>query len=145
MAFCAQTQCVRAGGEAIGKRPAKRIVDIDGSSLQRRPSEQLGLGFTIGFHPAVVVEMVAREIGEGRDLERHRGDATLLQRVRGHFHRHVGGALFAERSQQPLHADRVRRSALAFADTAMQAGAQGTDGRRAMTKLLQRLGQQLHG
>ena len=41
----------------------------------------------VGVHRAVVVEMIAREVGEQRDVERDAVDAALVEAVRRHFHR----------------------------------------------------------
>lgn len=41
-----------------------RVVNIDHRCQQPRPVKQLSLGLPIGFHAAVIVQMVLREIGE---------------------------------------------------------------------------------
>ena len=57
-------------------------------ACERRPAEQPRLGRAVGRHVAVIVEMIAREIGERRGVEAHAGAALLIERVRGDFHGH---------------------------------------------------------
>ncbi len=67
---------------------AERVVEIDHRRLQPRRGEQARLGRAVAGHVAVVIQMIAGEIGEHRHVEVHRIDAALVQRVRTHFHRH---------------------------------------------------------
>ena len=130
---------------ACGERAAERIVDVDHRGVEPGPCEQALLGRAVGLHRAVVVEMIAREIGEHREIERDRVDAALVERVRGHFHRDVARAFVAERREQTLHRDRIRRRARAFDDVADEAGAERADRRHAMARVVQRLREQVHG
>jgi hypothetical protein len=54
--------------------------------LERFPLEQTGLGRAVCLHVTVVVEMIAREIGEHGEIEGDAIHASLVERVRGNFH-----------------------------------------------------------
>ena len=72
--------------------------------------EQYLLGGKILFHGVVIVEVVAGEIGEDRDIERNSVDPLLLQRVRGDFHHGFGRALAQRLVQNAIQFQRFRRS-----------------------------------
>ena len=55
---------------------------------QAGAAEQLRLGLGIGRHAAVIVEVIAAEIGEHRGIEGHGRDPVLVQRVRRNLHGH---------------------------------------------------------
>jgi hypothetical protein len=52
-------------------------------------AEQALLGRGIGGHVAVVVEMVARQVGEGRGHDMHAVEAELIEAVARRLHRHM--------------------------------------------------------
>ena len=54
--------------------------------------KQNALGLKVAVHALVVIQMVAREIGENSHLIRHAPNALLRQRVRRNFHGRVGRA-----------------------------------------------------
>ena len=87
--------------------PAERVVDVDHTRDQVVAREQPGLGGAVALHGAVVVEMIAREIGERGGAEAHRADARLVERVRGDFHRDAGRAAGAQVGERALHGDGV--------------------------------------
>jgi hypothetical protein len=60
-------------------------------------------------HVAVVIEVLATQVGEGGDLEAHAGAALLVEGVRGHFHRHGLGAGVTELRELALQRHRVGR------------------------------------
>ena len=88
---------------------AEGIVGVDHSGFQRLHREQARLGLTIGFHGAVVVEVVATEIGEHRHVEIHTAHAVLVKGVGGDLHRHVGGAGSEKIREHRLQLDGVGR------------------------------------
>ena len=53
--------------------------------------------------------MIARQIGEYRGMKAHAGAAILIERVRGHFHRHRIEARGAQCGQQPVQRERIGR------------------------------------
>ena len=73
------------------------------------PVEQARLDGTVGFHGAVIIEVVAGEISENCAAERHAVDARLVKAVAGNFHRGGCCALLAEAVEQGLDIDRSRR------------------------------------
>jgi hypothetical protein len=60
---------------------AERVIGVDHSDFQLRPREELRLGCAVGGHRAVIIEMIARQIGEQGDIERHAADASLFDAV----------------------------------------------------------------
>ena len=73
------------------------------------PIEQARFDGTVCFHGAVVIKVVAGEIGEDCTAERHAVDARLVKAVAGNFHRGGCCALLAEAVEQGLDIDRGRR------------------------------------
>ena len=69
------------------------------------PVEQARFDGTIGFHGAVIVEVVAGEIGKDCAAKRHAVDARLVKAVAGNFHRGGCCALLAEAVEQGLDID----------------------------------------
>ena len=59
------------GGRLAGQLGAEFIVKIDDCRAQAGPGEQLFLGGGIRLHAAVIVEMIAREVGENGDVNTH--------------------------------------------------------------------------
>ena len=98
-----------AAARIDGELPAERVVDVDHARHQVFAHEQPRLGGAVAFHGAVIVEVVAREIGERGGAEPHRAHARLVERVRGNFHRHAGRAAGAQAGERALHGDRRRR------------------------------------
>ena len=73
------------------------------------PVEQARFDGTIGFHGAVIVEVVSGEIGEDCTAEWHAVDARLVKAVAGNFHRSGCCALLTEAVEQGLDINRGRR------------------------------------
>ena len=76
----------------LDQTAAEGVVRIDHARAQPRPGEQLRLRGAIRAHRAVVVEMVARQIGEQRHREIDAVDAALIDAVRRDFHHDRIGA-----------------------------------------------------
>ncbi len=131
-------------GFASSERATERIVDVDDRGVEAGPREEAFLRDAIGVHRAVVVEVIAREIREHREIERDRVDAALVERVRGDFHRDMRRAPVAERREKALHRDRIGRRARAGDDFAGEAGAERADRRDGMAGAMQRLCEQVH-
>ncbi len=69
------------------------------------PVKQARLDGAIGFHRAVVVEVVSGEIGKYCASEWHAVDARLVKTVSGDFHRGDCCALLTETVEQGLDID----------------------------------------
>ena len=110
---------------------------------QRRPGQANSLGGGIGFHRTVIVEVVAGQIGEHRDIETERRHAALVEAVGRHFHRYRAGAGLLQRGQRGLHRKRVRRGVPAALQGAVETGAEGADDAAALAEQIQYLGHQL--
>jgi hypothetical protein len=95
-------------GEFVRQRGAPLVVDVDHRRAQARPVEERTLGGPVGSHAAVVVEMVAREVGEQRDV-----DVRLVQAAFGdadgrRFQRAGRKALIDEAPEGSVQRDGVR-------------------------------------
>ena len=90
------------------QRAPERIVGIDDRMLQLRPREQLGLRSSVALERAVIVQVIARQVGEHRGIEAHPVDAVLVERVRRHFHRETSHACVAQFGELTVHRDGIR-------------------------------------
>src|SRR6516162_3346734 len=73
----------------LQQTPAVFIFDIDHDRARRldsQPGEKNHLRLEVVLHSAVIIEMIARQIGKDLNLEGDSKRALLLKRVRGNFH-----------------------------------------------------------
>ena len=75
---------------------------------QTRLHEQLSFRVAVGDHVWMIVQMIACEIGENREVEIHRRDPLLIQSVRGDLHHHVVGPCLSQRRQLGVNRQHVR-------------------------------------
>ena len=75
--------------QLLRQQGAVGIIEIDHRSLQAGPVEQGPLGLPVGFHGAVVVQMVLREVGEHRHADRRAVEPVLGNADGGSLH-HAG-------------------------------------------------------
>jgi hypothetical protein len=75
----------RARRQVFHDAHAGRIVQVDHGGFQARPVEQLQLGRFISCHAAVVVQVVARQVGKQRRVEMHAVRAAQVQCNRRDF------------------------------------------------------------
>ena len=125
---------------------AHGVVQVDDGRFQAGPVEQLDLGGLVGGHVAVVIEMVARQIGKHGDVEMHAGRAFLVQADRRHFDGDGLRAGVAHGGQFARQQHGVRRGIAGdvecdLAARLAQAHAQGPDDGRRFTEARQRLRQ----
>ncbi len=71
--------------------------------------EQAQLGGAIGFHRVVIVEVVARQVGEASGLDAHAVEPVLVKAVRGRLEGDMGDALPGQRVEGLVQGHRVRR------------------------------------
>ena len=79
------------------------IFDVDDRGTRRlgaRSLKENRLRGEIFFHGAVVVEMIAGEIGEDRYIERHTVNPLLLKSMGGNFHHRFGAARVRARARR---------------------------------------------
>ena len=104
--------------EGFARRPPDRRAFASRKSLRGQVVEDLRLGQAVVVERAVVVEMVAADVGHACHVEPHAGDAALVPRVAGNFHcrvrtlvgdhagqertEHVGGRRGVARRVRPL-------------------------------------------
>ncbi len=97
-----------------GDRLAALAVDIDHCAGARRQqvTEQAELLREIPLEALVIVQMVARDVGEGASGEFDAVDAALLQAVARSLDRKMGDAVLGESGKDRMQLDRVRRRVL---------------------------------
>ena len=88
---------------------AERVVDVEHRALRAPASGRAAPSRRRSCHRAVVVEVVAREVGEERDVELDAGHAVLVEAVRRHFHATACAPLPHEVAQRLLQHTRVGR------------------------------------
>ena len=97
-----------AGGEDLRGDVAIGVDDGALAGLEQA-LEQLQLGREIGFHRGVIIEMVAREIGEGAGAEADAVEPMLDDAMRGGLERKMRDAATAEFVERLVQCDRIRR------------------------------------
>ena len=113
--------------ETLGQAPPELLPHVDDGPAQSRPMEQSRLGRAVGLETAVIVEVIARQVGEDRGVEAHAGDAILVERVRGHLEAHRGCARVARLGEATLQAHRVGGRQTRVAQGARPAEAEGSE------------------
>lgn len=126
------------------QRAAEGVVQVHDRCAQPGACEQLGLGRTVLRHVAVIIEMVAGEIGEHRHVELHRIHAALIECMRTDFHRHRLRAGIAQLRELGVGLQHQRRGEAGRHRSAVQAHAQRANGAGGGAEQRQRLRQQLH-
>ena len=96
------------GVRVAQQRAPECIVCIDDRMLQLRPREQLGLRSGVALERAVIVQVIARQVGEDRGIEAHAIDTMLVERMRRHFHRETSHACVAQFGELTVHRDGIR-------------------------------------
>src|SRR5687767_7641104 len=78
-----------------GDSPAAFIPDVNDSNAIRLEAflEESHFGPEVFLHGGVVIEMVLREVGETRGIERHAGQALLVEGVAGSLHGQMRDAM----------------------------------------------------
>ena len=114
-------------------RPVVLVHRRDGAGPEQ--VEQAKLGGEVLLHGAVVVEMVAGDVGERRGREDQSVEPSLVEAVRRRFHRHVADPARGESGEGPLQVDGARRRERAgrgahFLPVPVE-GTQGADASRA--------------
>ena len=96
--------------------------------------QQLLLGGAIGFHGAVVVEVIPAQVGENGSGKRQCGNTMLHQTMAGDLHRHQIRPLRLQRSQIGLHLHGATGGIFRFDQIAKQAVADGAHHTRLATQ-----------
>jgi hypothetical protein len=99
---------LRAARHVARVHHAERILEVEHGVLESRPAKQLRFRFPIARHGAVIIEVVAREIGEHRHVELDAGDTVLVQAYGRHFHAHRIRSAPQEPCHPRLQPDAVR-------------------------------------
>ena len=105
------------------------IVDVDHRRAVRRDQvgEQPQLGGEIVFDGLVIIEMVAREVGEGAGGDAHAVEPVLVEAVRGRFERQMRDALARQRIERAVQLDRIGRGQRAVFFPSWRDHADGAD------------------
>ena len=121
------------------------IIGVDNRLAEVVSGVEHPLRRFVVFHIAVIVEVVAAQVGKDRGGELERRGAVLDQAVRRDFHRGKGRALPFQGGKDVLHVNRRSGGVLRGNHFAQQAVADGAHHRRGFTQQLRPLGQQLGG
>ena len=112
------------GSSPAASVPTEVVAHVDDRALQAGQAEQAGLRRAVRLERAVIVEMVAGEVGEHGRVEAHRRHALLVERVRRHLE---GDALrpgIAGLGEAAVHAHHVGRGQSGVAQCARPAEAE---------------------
>ena len=87
------------------------VIGIDdGRGARRQQSlEQPQLGGEIGLEARMIIEMIARDVGEAAGRDAQAVEPVLIEAVRGRFDREMGDAVAGERVDRAVQRDRIRR------------------------------------
>ena len=140
--------CAEAVGEhllsaavrGVNQAPAKGIICVDDGRSQTRPGEELCLGCAVRRHRAVVVEMVARQVGEHRYRKGNAVHAALIEPVGRHFHHRGIGAAFPECGKHLVQEGGIGRGVGRGPHLAKESVTQRSNHRGAATRRLQAAG-----
>ena len=105
----------------------QRVIEIDHRRPQARPLEQFFLGRRVGFHGAVVVEMVAGEIGKHGDIDANAVHPPLFDTDGTGFQGYRSGPGSAELGQVTHQRRRLGRGEAGFGLRFREARTQRTD------------------
>ena len=127
-------QAARLGGG--DHRVRMFVIDIDdrGAAWREQFLEQPQLGGEISLEARMIIEMIARDVGESRRRDLQSVEPILVEAMRGRFDRQMRDAVAGELIERAVQRDRVRRRqrAVNFAarrNDADRADAGGADGR----------------
>ena len=108
----------------FGETRAVLVVHVDDRSARafaEAPVEESPLGGEVVLHRAVIVEVVARQVREGRDLVAQRITATKVERLRRRLHHGHAAAALDGATQKSLDIARLRRRVQSFGALARDA------------------------
>ena len=127
-------QAARFGGGH--NRFGMLVVDIDdrrAAGLDQR-FEQPELGGEISLQRRMIIEMVARDVGEGRRRDAQAVETILIEPVRGRLDREMRDTLAGQRVERSMQRDRIRRGQRSVGLAARRDDADGADARGAMAE-----------
>ena len=88
--------------------PCRVVEIVDHGAVREQVREQARLGAKVLAHRPMIVEVIAREVGERHDVESHALDSVLMQRVGRHLHGDSSDLRIDERAKHPLQLDGSR-------------------------------------
>ena len=115
------------------------IVEIDDGCAQTRPSEEHRLGIGIGLHAAVIVEMVASQVGVDRDRNARAVEPMLMQPDRRRLDGNRLVASLGKARKKRLHSEGIGRGEPGLLERPGASGTQRADDRAGTTQALQAL------
>ncbi|MNQ61209.1 hypothetical protein D3C85_755200 [compost metagenome] len=125
------------------QRPTELVIKVDDPALQVVPAEQPGFRLAVGLHGAVVIQVIARQVGQHSHIKCQRTDTPLVQAMGRHFHGDGLGTGLFQVGQGRLNGDGVRRGVQAAFQRAMETAAQGAHDAAVLPQQVQRLRDQL--
>ena len=114
-------------GEAPGLLHTKAVVEIEHHGLEARQVEQPGFGGCVTLHVAVIVEVIAGQVGVHRDVETEAVEALLVEADGRDFHRRHVGLRGAKIRQGTVQGQAVGRGVDARLQSAGKADAERAD------------------
>ena len=129
--------------EPFQQLAAEAVARVDHGPAESRRAEQSRLRVAVGLQRAVVVEVVARQVGEHRGVEAHAVDPALVERMRGHLEPERLRAGVARLGEPPVHAHAVGRRQSRVAQRARTAEAERAEVGAAAPEQVGRLREQL--
>ena len=127
--------------EHIRIRPIR--ID-DGRRIARQQRvEEAQLCRRIGFGRAVIVEMIAAEIGEARRIEAHAVEAALVDAVRGRLHGKARDAIVRQTVEALVQGDRIGRRQRAVGCAVRRDDAERADARRLVAQMREELAREI--
>ena len=104
-----QRQAARARRLDDARRDVAVAVDHRRRAGGQQLAEQPQLGVEVDFRRHVIVEVVARQVGEGAGGQPHAVEPLLVEAVRGGFERQVGDAGARQLVERLMQRDRIGR------------------------------------
>src|SRR5690606_25363341 len=103
------------------KLPAEVAVDVHDPLLELTLEEQPRLHLAVRAHVAVIVDVIAAQVGEERRIKLHAVDAVLLERVRGDLDRRRLRAAIREPGELAVQLDARGRRERALLERRLEA------------------------
>ena len=112
------------------------VVDIDDRGAARfdEDREEPQLGGEVGLEAQVIVQMIARDVGESAGGNAQAVEAVLIEPMRGRLDRKMGDLIAGESVERSVQRDRIRRRQRAVGGAAGRDDTDSADARGAVSE-----------
>ena len=112
------------------------VVDIDDRGAARfdEDLEQPQLGGEVGLEAQVIVQVIARDVGESAGGNVQAVEAVLIEPMRGRLDRKMGDLIAGESVERSVQRDRIRRRQRAVGGAARRDDTDSADARGAVSE-----------